>query len=127
MTLPAAGVDEVRARTFPFPAKHFLSVNDLDPPQVADLLELADGFVAFNRQKNKKLDLLKGRTHSVLALLKDSSSSPEFATALPLLPKGHWPQVLRHRSQNTTGIYAKVSLDALRGVARPWPIVGAGR
>jgi aspartate carbamoyltransferase catalytic subunit len=62
MTLLAPGVDEVRSRTFPFPAKHFLSVNDLDPPQVADLLELADGFVAFNRQKNKKLDLLKGRT-----------------------------------------------------------------
>ena len=36
-------------------------------------------------------------------------------------------EVLRHRSQNTTGIYAKVSLDALRGVARPWPVMGAGR
>jgi integrase/recombinase XerD len=36
-------------------------------------------------------------------------------------------EVLRHRSQMTTGIYAKVSLDALRSVARPWPVVGAGR
>jgi site-specific recombinase XerD len=36
-------------------------------------------------------------------------------------------EVLRHRSQNTTGIYAKVSLDALREVARRWPVVGAGR
>lgn len=62
MTSLAPGVDEVRSRTFPFPAKHFLSVNDLDPSQVADLLALADGFVALNRQKNKKLDLLKGRT-----------------------------------------------------------------
>ncbi|HWD67304.1 MAG TPA: aspartate carbamoyltransferase catalytic subunit [Caulobacteraceae bacterium] len=62
MTLPAAGVDEVHARTFPFPAKHFLSIADLDPTQVADLLALAEGFVALNRQKNKKLDLLKGRT-----------------------------------------------------------------
>ncbi|HEY1414819.1 MAG TPA: aspartate carbamoyltransferase catalytic subunit [Caulobacteraceae bacterium] len=62
MTLPAAGVDVVRARTFPFPAKHFLSIADLDPTQVADLLDLAEGFVALNRQKNKKLDLLKGRT-----------------------------------------------------------------
>jgi aspartate carbamoyltransferase catalytic subunit len=62
MTLPAAGVDEVHARTFPFPAKHFLSITDLDPTQVADLLALAEGFVALNRQKNKKLDLLKGRT-----------------------------------------------------------------
>lgn len=36
-------------------------------------------------------------------------------------------EVLRHRSQSTTAIYAKVSLDALREVARPWPVVGAGR
>ena len=36
-------------------------------------------------------------------------------------------EVLRHRSQSTTAIYAKVSLDALRAVARPWPVVGAGR
>jgi integrase/recombinase XerD len=36
-------------------------------------------------------------------------------------------EVLRHRSQSTTAIYAKVSFDALRGVARPWPVVGAGR
>jgi aspartate carbamoyltransferase catalytic subunit len=57
-----AGSDEVRNRTFPFPAKHFLSINDLDPPLVDDLLALAEGFVALNRQKNKKLDLLKGRT-----------------------------------------------------------------
>lgn len=36
-------------------------------------------------------------------------------------------EVLRHRSQSTTAIYAKVSLDALRAVARPWPVVGADR
>lgn len=30
-------------------------------------------------------------------------------------------EVLRHRSQNTTGIYAKVAFEDLRGVARPWP------
>ncbi|HEY5289273.1 MAG TPA: aspartate carbamoyltransferase catalytic subunit [Caulobacteraceae bacterium] len=62
MNLPAPGVDQVHTRTFPFPAKHFLSVTDLDPVQVADLLGLAESFVALNRQKNKKLDLLKGRT-----------------------------------------------------------------
>lgn len=30
-------------------------------------------------------------------------------------------QVLRHRSIDTTQIYAKVEFEALRGVARPWP------
>jgi len=36
-------------------------------------------------------------------------------------------EVLRHRSQTTTTIYAKVSLEALRSVARPWPCSGAHR
>lgn len=30
-------------------------------------------------------------------------------------------QVLRHRSANTTEIYAKLDFDALRDVAMPWP------
>ncbi|HTX49329.1 MAG TPA: aspartate carbamoyltransferase catalytic subunit [Caulobacteraceae bacterium] len=62
MTSIAPGPAEVRDRTFPFPARHFLSVFDLDREQVGDLLDLAEGFVALNRQKAKKLDLLKGRT-----------------------------------------------------------------
>lgn len=33
-------------------------------------------------------------------------------------------EVMRHRSQNTTAIYAKVSFEALRGVARAWPTTG---
>lgn len=36
-------------------------------------------------------------------------------------------EVLRHRSLNTTGIYAKVAFEALRGVARPWPRPGGAR
>ncbi|MGH3117289.1 MAG: tyrosine-type recombinase/integrase [Gaiellales bacterium] len=36
-------------------------------------------------------------------------------------------EILRHRSQSTTAIYAKVSFEALRGVARPWPATGGGR
>jgi len=29
--------------------------------------------------------------------------------------------VLRHRSQLSTAVYAKVDHDALRALARPWP------
>lgn len=36
-------------------------------------------------------------------------------------------EVLRHRSQNSTAIYAKVSFEALRGVARSWPATGGAR
>jgi len=33
-------------------------------------------------------------------------------------------QVMRHRSETTTAIYAKVAFEDLREVARPWPIMG---
>ncbi|MBN8516138.1 tyrosine-type recombinase/integrase [Accumulibacter sp.] len=33
-------------------------------------------------------------------------------------------EVLRHRSQDSSAIYAKVSFESLRGVARPWPTTG---
>jgi integrase/recombinase XerD len=33
-------------------------------------------------------------------------------------------EVLRHRSQTTTAIYAHVSTEALRGVSQPWPAKG---
>src|SRR5579871_441238 len=62
MTATAPGPEEVRTGTFPFPRRHFLSVTDLDPVKVTGLLDLADLFVALNRQKAKKVDLLKGRT-----------------------------------------------------------------
>jgi site-specific recombinase XerD len=34
-------------------------------------------------------------------------------------------QVLRHRSIDSTQLYAKVEFEALRSVALPWPIVEA--
>jgi integrase/recombinase XerD len=36
-------------------------------------------------------------------------------------------QVLRHRSLNTTAIYAQVSFEALRTVATPWPVIRGAR
>jgi aspartate carbamoyltransferase catalytic subunit len=62
MSTPAPGLNEVLGRTFPFPERHFLSVLDLNEVEVANLLDLADGFVSLNRQTSKKLDLLRGRT-----------------------------------------------------------------
>ena len=54
--------EAVRARLHPFPRRHFNAALDLDRPAVDQLLDLADAFVALNRQRHKKLDLLKGRT-----------------------------------------------------------------
>jgi site-specific recombinase XerD len=36
-------------------------------------------------------------------------------------------EVLRHRSQNSTAIYAKVAFESLRGVAGAWPATGGVR
>ncbi|HTI68296.1 MAG TPA: aspartate carbamoyltransferase catalytic subunit [Caulobacteraceae bacterium] len=52
----------IRTRAFPFPHPHFLSVQGLNRPQAEQLLDLADAFVAVNRQAEKKLGLLRGRT-----------------------------------------------------------------
>jgi site-specific recombinase XerD len=35
--------------------------------------------------------------------------------------------VLRHRTVQTTEIYAKVDLDGLRPLAQPWPETGGAR
>jgi aspartate carbamoyltransferase catalytic subunit len=57
-----ADLDDLRARIFPFPQRHFLSAADLNAPQATALLDLADGFVSLSRQASKTIDLLKGRT-----------------------------------------------------------------
>jgi hypothetical protein len=41
-----------------------------------------------------------------------------FRGGVPLQEIG---QVLRHRDATSTGIYARVDIDQLRTVARPWP------
>ncbi|MBV9997276.1 MAG: aspartate carbamoyltransferase catalytic subunit [Caulobacteraceae bacterium] len=72
MTANAPGPEEVRKGTFRFPQRHFLSVFDLERPDVERLLDLAEGFVALNRQKAKKLDLLKG--HTLINLFFEAST-----------------------------------------------------
>jgi site-specific recombinase XerD len=36
-------------------------------------------------------------------------------------------ELLRHRSPNSTEIYAKVDIEGLRSIARPWPERGGAR
>lgn len=45
-------------------------------------------------------------------MIRHGASIPEIA------------EVLRHRAQSSTMLYAKVSLEALRSVAQPWPMLG---
>ena len=52
----------IAASVFPFPSRHLLGVAGLTRPEADALLDLADGFVGLNRQKEKKLGLLRGRT-----------------------------------------------------------------
>jgi site-specific recombinase XerD len=37
------------------------------------------------------------------------------------VPLAEISQVLRHRSLSSTAIYARVDLEGLRRIARPWP------
>ncbi len=81
MTIKAVGIDDVRARTYAFPAPHFISINDLNRPQAHELLDLAGAFVALNRQEAKKLDLLKGRTMMNLFFENSTRTQSSFELA----------------------------------------------
>ena len=50
--------------------------------------------------------------------LRHTAATQLLATGASLVEIG---QLLRHRSQLTTAIYAKVDTETLRGLARPWP------
>ena len=78
------GIDDVRARTFAFPARHFISVSDLNRLQVHDLLALSETFVALNRQQAKKLDLLKGLTLMNLFFENSTRTQSSFERATRL-------------------------------------------
>jgi aspartate carbamoyltransferase catalytic subunit len=46
----------------PFPSRHLLAIEGLEPPYIADLLDLADHYALANRRGTTQRDLLKGRT-----------------------------------------------------------------
>ena len=47
---------------FPFPHRHLLAIEGLEPPYIADLLDLAENYALLNRQGKTQRDLLRGRT-----------------------------------------------------------------
>ncbi|WP_233256125.1 aspartate carbamoyltransferase catalytic subunit [Falsiroseomonas bella] len=46
----------------PYPFRHLLAIEGLEPPYIAELLELADHYALQNRRGTTQRDLLKGRT-----------------------------------------------------------------
>jgi integrase/recombinase XerD len=53
--------------------------------------------------------------------LRHTTATELLRSGAPLIEIG---QLLRHRSQQTTAIYAKVDRERLRALARPWPSLG---
>jgi aspartate carbamoyltransferase catalytic subunit len=47
---------------FPYPHRHLLAIEGLEPPYIAELLDLAENYALLNRQGKTQRDLLKGRT-----------------------------------------------------------------
>lgn len=62
-------------------SRHLLQVADLDRHEIMGLLQLADWFVAMNRQPQKKLDLLKGRTQLNLFFESSTRTQSSFELA----------------------------------------------
>ncbi len=116
MTTSAPGIDEVRARTFPFPRRHFLSALDLNIVEANRLLDLADTFVALNRQTTKKLDLLKGRTLVNLFFENSTRTQSSFELAGKRLGADTMNMSVKNSSvaKGETLIDTAVTLNAMR-------------
>ena len=81
MTQPAVTESMIHERLVPFPRPHFLSAADLNAATAADLLDLGDAFVDFNRQSSKALGLLHGRTVVNLFFENSTRTSSSFEIA----------------------------------------------
>jgi len=58
----APDLETIRARLHPFPFPHLLGVEGLTPPDVEALLNLAEALIPVSRGRDKRLELLGGRT-----------------------------------------------------------------
>jgi aspartate carbamoyltransferase catalytic subunit len=64
-----------------FQHKHLLGIEGLQPYEIQDLLDRADGYVALNRQADKKLQVLKGLTHINLFFESSTRTQTSFELA----------------------------------------------
>lgn len=71
------------------------------------------------RRPRRECRALFLRVNAPLQGLNRCTAATEMLRAGASLPE--IGQVLRHREQMTTAIYAKVDRNALRALARPWP------
>ena len=62
MTAAAKSLDNPIPPNSQLAQGHLLGIEGLNPLEIAYLLDKAEGYVDHNRQVDKKLDLLKGRT-----------------------------------------------------------------
>lgn len=68
-------------KAYPFKHKHLLGIQDLSAFDISALLELADSYVAQNRQANKKTDILRGRTQINLFFESSTRTQSSFELA----------------------------------------------
>ncbi|MFP4126973.1 MAG: aspartate carbamoyltransferase catalytic subunit [Alphaproteobacteria bacterium] len=64
-----------------FTGRHLLGIEGLQPWAIQDLLDTADGYVAVNRQPDKKRPLLKGLTHINLFFEPSTRTQTSFELA----------------------------------------------
>ena len=116
MTSSAALVETIRARLVPFPKPHFLSATDLDPHATLQLLDLADAFVALNRQSSKGLDILRGHTVVNLFFENSTRTSSSFEIAAKRLGADvvSMPVQASSVAKGETLIDTAVTLNAMR-------------
>ncbi|WP_436641295.1 aspartate carbamoyltransferase catalytic subunit [Microbaculum sp. FT89] len=68
-------------RPIAFPHRHLLGIDQLSPDEISSLLDLADGFVDINRQVEKKLSTLRGRTQINLFFEASTRTQSSFELA----------------------------------------------
>ncbi|KAK0348706.1 hypothetical protein LTR94_036118, partial [Friedmanniomyces endolithicus] len=82
MTQPPNVTEQtIRERLVAFPTPHFLAASDLNPYVTPQLLDLGDAFVDFNRQSDKALGVLHGRTVVNLFFENSTRTSSSFEIA----------------------------------------------